>query len=212
MQRVLVGVVVADALVAHSLETLGQSEVGIVLLGTWPSVVEAVDAWDVAVPDVALVGSELLRPDPVVALQLLRRSSPPTLIRHPRPTVDYAAFVLAAGAHGLLDAAARPETVAEAVREVATGSVPLPEHVRPALLGSEHYHRRPPALGLSSRQREVVLSAADGATAKQIGDLLFMTPATVRTHLQAAFRALGVDNRVAAARRLEHLGFGVGST
>jgi pimeloyl-ACP methyl ester carboxylesterase/DNA-binding CsgD family transcriptional regulator len=50
---------------------------------------------------------------------------------------------------------------------------------------------------LTSREREVVLAAADGADTRAIADRLFLSPRTVEHHLSAAYRKLGVSNRAA---------------
>jgi DNA-binding NarL/FixJ family response regulator len=50
---------------------------------------------------------------------------------------------------------------------------------------------------LTSREREVVLAAADGADTRAIAERLFLSPRTVEHHLSAAYHKLGVPNRVA---------------
>ena len=55
------------------------------------------------------------------------------------------------------------------------------------------------AAGLTARQTDVVLHVATGATNRQIGRTLGISPETVRKHLENAYATLGVTNRVAAA-------------
>lgn len=50
---------------------------------------------------------------------------------------------------------------------------------------------------LTTREREVVLAAAEGATPVMIAAKLFLSPRTVEHHLSAAYRKLGVTNRAA---------------
>jgi DNA-binding CsgD family transcriptional regulator len=50
---------------------------------------------------------------------------------------------------------------------------------------------------LTSREREVVLAAADGADTRAIAERLFLSPRTVEHHLSAAYHKLGVSNRAA---------------
>jgi TolB-like protein/DNA-binding CsgD family transcriptional regulator len=52
---------------------------------------------------------------------------------------------------------------------------------------------------LSDRERAVATKFAGGMTYRQIGDVLFIAPTTVRTHLSAIYRKLGVRNKVALA-------------
>ena len=51
--------------------------------------------------------------------------------------------------------------------------------------------------GLTAREHEVVLAAADGADTRAIAERLFLSPRTVEHHLSAAYRKLGVSNRAA---------------
>ena len=54
-----------------------------------------------------------------------------------------------------------------------------------------------PDLGeLTARERDVVLAAADGADSRVIAEQLCLSPRTIEHHLSAAYRKLGVPNRV----------------
>lgn len=56
------------------------------------------------------------------------------------------------------------------------------------------------SMGLSKRETEIMLWVAEGKTNEEIGMILGISRATVRTHLQNIFPKLGVENRVAAAQ------------
>ena len=53
------------------------------------------------------------------------------------------------------------------------------------------------AADLSNRERLVATKFADGMTYRQIGESLFIAPTTVRSHLAAIYRKLGVHNKIA---------------
>ena len=57
---------------------------------------------------------------------------------------------------------------------------------------------------LTRHEREVVDQVALGATNRQIARSLDISEATVRKHLEAVFRKLGVSTRTAAAARANH--------
>ncbi|MPZ25468.1 MAG: AAA family ATPase [Micromonosporaceae bacterium] len=57
---------------------------------------------------------------------------------------------------------------------------------------------------LSPREREVAELAATGRTNKEIAAELFLSAETVKKHLQAGMRKLGVQSRAALAHRLPH--------
>lgn len=65
--------------------------------------------------------------------------------------------------------------------------------------------RPTPALpaGLTVQERRVLSHVAAGRSNGQIAEDLFISPATVRKHLENAYRKLGVTGRVAAVARLQ---------
>lgn len=62
----------------------------------------------------------------------------------------------------------------------------------------------PPELqGLTARERQVLLLVADGLTNARIAERLWITPGTVRRHLENVYAKLGVHTRTAAVRALD---------
>ena len=59
-----------------------------------------------------------------------------------------------------------------------------------------------PLTSLSDRERMVATKFAEGVTYREIGETLFIAPATVRTHLSAIYRKLDVRSKVALATLL----------
>jgi DNA-binding NarL/FixJ family response regulator len=53
---------------------------------------------------------------------------------------------------------------------------------------------------LSRRERQIALAYADGASHREIGARLFIAPSTVRTHLAAIYRKLGVSSKIELRR------------
>ncbi len=51
------------------------------------------------------------------------------------------------------------------------------------------------AYGLSQREQEVVLLLMEGNTVKRIGNLLFVAPSTVQSHMKSIYRKMGVHTR-----------------
>ncbi|RUW27771.1 adenylate cyclase [Mesorhizobium sp. M4B.F.Ca.ET.215.01.1.1] len=67
-----------------------------------------------------------------------------------------------------------------------------------------------PLTVLSNRERMIATKFAEGMTYREIGEMFFIAPATVRTHLSAIYRKLDVRSKVALAalladRRLQEL-------
>ncbi|GGT02819.1 DNA-binding response regulator [Streptomyces kurssanovii] len=121
-------------------------------------------------------------------------------------TYDTDADILAAveaGAAGYLLKDAPPEELAAAVRTAAAGRSALAPAVAHRLMD----RMRTPAQALTKRELEVLQLVGDGLSNQQISKKLFLSQATVKSHLVHIFAKLGVDSRTSAvaaatARRL----------
>lgn len=121
-------------------------------------------------------------------------TSPPVLIL---TTYDTDADILAAveaGASGYMLKDAPPEQIRGAVQQAAAGQTALAPEVAARLMG----RIRNPAPALSAREVELVELLATGMGNKAIAKQLFISEATVKTHLVHIYDKLGVDNRTAA--------------
>ncbi len=119
------------------------------------------------------------------------------LVFAPSPNLRLARAALEAGASGLLHAGMRPEQILRAVRVALRGETVLPRGLLPEWFDEQ----RPPDLKvlLSARQREILELVAKGSTNAEIAGRLFLSESTIKQHLRAAYKALGVRNRTEAA-------------
>ncbi|NDZ79247.1 MULTISPECIES: response regulator transcription factor [unclassified Streptomyces] len=121
-------------------------------------------------------------------------------------TYDTDADILAAveaGASGYLLKDAPPEELAAAVRTAAAGRSALAPAVAHRLMD----RMRAPGESLTRRELEVLQLVGDGLSNQQISKALFLSQATVKSHLVHIYAKLGVDSRtsavaVASAKRL----------
>jgi len=100
-----------------------------------------------------------------------------------------------AGATGYLLKDTPPEDLIRAVRAAHRGESVLAPSAAGRLMGRV---RRPTGLALSSREREVLQLVADGAANREAARLLFISEASIKTHLQHIYDKLGVRDRAAA--------------
>ena len=100
-----------------------------------------------------------------------------------------------AGASGYLLKDATPAELADAVRAAARGETVLAPSVASTLIRQV---RSPAPPALSARETEVLRLVAAGLTNAEIGRRLFISEATVKTHLLRAFNKLDVADRTAA--------------
>lgn len=112
---------------------------------------------------------------------------------------------LRAGAAGWVAKSASSDELLEAVRRVASGDVFVPEGVLASVVRNLVDESMPRATEsqalatLTSREREVLGWMVAGLNRDQISQRLFVSPNTVRTHMQNLLRKLDVHSSLAAA-------------
>ncbi|HEU4897626.1 MAG TPA: response regulator transcription factor [Actinomycetota bacterium] len=122
-------------------------------------------------------------------------------------TFDLDAYVyeaLRAGASGFLLKDAPPEQLVEAIRIVARGDALLAPSITRRLI--ERFLRQPvlatagskPLHQLTTREREVLELIAHGLSNSEIAARLYLTEATVKTHVAHIYRKLGLRDRAQA--------------
>lgn len=112
-------------------------------------------------------------------------------------TYDTEADIIAAveaGASGYLLKDAPADELVAAVRAAAAGQSALAPAVTDRLIE----RMRTPATSLSVRETEVLTLVADGLSNQQIAQRLFLSQATVKSHLVHIFAKLDADSRTAA--------------
>ncbi|WP_017973901.1 response regulator [Actinopolyspora halophila] len=99
-----------------------------------------------------------------------------------------------AGATGYMLKDSPPEQLCEAVRSAALGETALGPDVAARLFD----RLRAPTEALSPREAEILRLLSQGLSNRALSRELFISEATVKTHLVHIFDKLGVDNRTAA--------------
>ncbi|HLT97283.1 MAG TPA: response regulator transcription factor [Acidimicrobiia bacterium] len=106
---------------------------------------------------------------------------------------------LRAGASGFLLKDIEPEDLRKAVRIVAAGEALLAPAVTRRLLESFTRSMSPERMdiveGLTEREREVLTLVGKGRSNDQIAEELFLSPTTVKTHVNRTMTKLGVHDR-----------------
>jgi DNA-binding NarL/FixJ family response regulator len=113
--------------------------------------------------------------------------------------VSRALFV---GADGFVDKNVDPDEFLRSIQMVADHEMVLagPASLAVGQIANGIERRRDLDVTLTEREREVLVVAAEGLTARQIADRLGVRERTVTTHLARIYGKLGVGNRLAAIR------------
>jgi DNA-binding NarL/FixJ family response regulator len=191
----------------------------IVLVDDHPVVREGLRGMLAAEPDIEVVGEAASGPEAVALAQRLRPDVVLMDLRMPGgdgveatrrlagttvvvlTTYDSDADILRAveaGAAGYLLKDTPRAVLADSVRAAARGETVLAPTVAGRLLGRM---RGGPAPELSARETEVLALVARGLTNAEIGRRLYLSEATVKTHLLRASAKLGVSGRTAAVTK-----------
>ncbi|GGS74739.1 response regulator [Nonomuraea spiralis] len=169
------------------------AEPGLEIVGEAGDGAEAVRLSAELRPDVVLMDLRMPGMDGLAAIRELSGSGPRVLVLTTFDTDILPA--LEAGASGYLLKDARPEELVRAVRATYEGETVL----APAVAGRLADHvRRPPRAALSGRELEVLRLVARGATNREAAAELFISEASVKTHLLHAYAKLDVRDRAAA--------------
>jgi len=193
--------VLADdhTVVRAGLRALLEGEPDLVVAGEAVSGEEAVRLAVELLPDVVLMDLRFAGGggiDGVEAVRRLREAAPGVAAVMLTSYSGRADVVraLEAGARGYVPKAGAPEDLFRAVRGAAAGALGLAPELVGALVGEEPDRERE----LTAREVGVVRLMAEGLGNRGIAEALFLSEATVKTHLVRIYRKLGVDNRAAA--------------
>jgi two-component system, NarL family, nitrate/nitrite response regulator NarL len=161
---------------------------------------EALGAIEELRPDVAVLDMRLPGLDGRQLLNAIEREGLPTRVLFVSAYVDseivYAA--IGGGARGYLSKEATRQQICDAVAAVARGDTVLAPEVHQGLAREIQLRASDDRPVLTAREREILRLTAEGLSGPEIGRRLFLSPATVKTHLQHLYGKLGVSDRAAA--------------
>jgi DNA-binding NarL/FixJ family response regulator len=121
----------------------------------------------------------------------------PVLVFGLKTDLRLARSALRAGARGFVHAGMSSEQIVRAVEVAVEGEIVAPRKLLEYLLSNDEHAD----LGaLSARQREILGLVVEGLSNAEIGKRLYLSESTVKQHLRAAYKLLGVSNRTEAAR------------
>ena len=161
------------------------------------------------VVDVVLMDLRMPQMDGIEATRRLSDSHPDLAVVVLTTFADDESILgaLSAGACGYLTKDAGRQDIARAIRAAASGQSVLDRVVQERLLASTRAARTPlvepspvPA-DLTPREREVLTLIGQGLSNRGIAEQLFISEATVKTHINNLFAKVGLRDRADAVRR-----------
>ena len=183
--------------VRDGLRGMFAAEAGFEVVGEAADGAEAVARTAAHDPDVVLMDLRMPGTDGVTAIRTLveRGLRARVLVLTTYDTDRDVLAAIDAGATGYLLKDAPRDELFRAVRAAARGETVLSPPIATQLLGRV---REPVPEQLTGREFEIVELIARGATNRDIAARLYISEATVKTHLLHAYAKLGVNDRAAA--------------
>lgn len=181
---------------------------------------EALSAMESGHVDLALVDVRMPDTDGLELLHTLRTRWPdmPVIMLTTFDHANYVRRALAEGAAGYLLKDATPDDLEQAIKVAMSGggNVLSPrviqnlfESMDDGTTDDTQPHRRP-ASALTQRETDILGLLSEGRSNRDISRALYLSEKTVKAHLAAIFRKLGVSNRTQAAMAAVAMGIGPG--
>jgi DNA-binding NarL/FixJ family response regulator len=204
----VISVVLADdqALVRGGFRMILEAQADLEVVGEAEDGVEAVDAVRELRPDVVLMDVRMPTLDGIAATRRIVEESLPTrvLVLTTFDHDDVVYDAMRAGASGFLIKTVPPAKLVDGVRTVADGDALLAPTITRRLV--EDFVKRPPpgqtlpeaVADLTERERDVLLLISRGLSNAEIAARLFVSDATVKTHVNRLLSKLDLRDRVQA--------------
>ncbi len=216
-------VVLADdqALLRKGFRMILEAEEGVEIVGESPDGADAVRLVELYRPDVVLMDVRMPVLDGIEATRAITSSAAGdetrVLILTTFDLDEYAFSALRAGASGFLLKDVPPAELVSAIRTVARGDAVVSPRITRRLLeeyaetlpdlspdaeggeaGADGTGEHPALASLTEREREVLLAVADGLSNAEIAERLYVSEATVKSHVGRLLAKLGLRDRVQA--------------
>ena len=151
-------------------------------------------------PDIVLMDIRMPVMDGIEAVAQLKTAVPdiPVVMLTAFDTDEFIVDSLHAGAMGFLLKATGPEALVASVRAAAQGQQLLSPKALQNLLAIPHAQPQEPLVlaDLSARENEVAQLVAKGLDNTEIAEQLYVSVATVKTHIKHILEKIGGTNRV----------------
>ena len=155
---------------------------------------EAVSLVEKVHPDILLLDVRMPGTGGIAALKSVREKFPDQkvvmLTMSDSEEDVYQAITL--GARGYVIKDNSPVNIIGALKKVMAGDLAVSDAVRSA------YEARKSERGLTGREKEILVLVSKGCSNAEIGDILHLSPNTVKNHLKNLFDALGAADRAEA--------------
>ena len=145
-------------------------------------------------PDILLLDVRMPGTDGIAALKSVREKFPnqKVVMLTMSDAEEDVYQALSLGARGYVIKDNSPGNIIGALRKGMSGELAVSESVRSV------YEARKSERGLTDREKEILVLVSKGCSNVEIGDMLHLSPNTVKNHLKNLFESLGAADRAEA--------------
>jgi DNA-binding NarL/FixJ family response regulator len=131
----------------------------------------------------------------------LSSDATPVVVFSPQLDLPLARDALQAGASGFVHAEMMPDQLVRALAVATNGELVAPRELLGYVLTTDYSGD---LAALSVRQREILGHVVEGLSNAEIAGRLYLSESTIKQHLRAVYKVLGVRNRTEAAKTMRH--------
>ena len=203
----LIRILIADDhfVVRQGLVTLLVPRNGMEVVGEATNGLEAVALAQTLQPDVILMDLIMPELEGTEAIQHIKRQNPAAhiLVLTSFGEKEKVAAAIRAGAQGYLLKDSSPDDLFDAIRSVYRGNLFIPQALASELMQPQT--PTPTSSHFTERELDVLRLLVQGKSNPEIGQALFISPATVRSHVTSILTRLNFANRTQAAEVAQEL-------
>jgi RNA polymerase sigma factor (sigma-70 family) len=203
--QIKVGIIEDEAEIRESLQKLINGSEGFTCTHTFQTGAEALAGipelnLDVVLTDIHLPDTTGI--DCVIALKPICPSTQFLMCTSFEDT-DLVFRALKAGATGYLTKTTQPSKLLDAIEEIHKGGSPMSGHIARKIVASfQETEKNAELEKLSQREQEILQLLSKGLRYKEIGDKLYVSTETVRTHIRNIYQKLQVNSRTDALNKV----------
>ena len=193
-RNIRIAIVEDDPEIRINLALLINTTEGLICQYTFEDAEEFLVNLDRANPELVLMDIQLPGISGIEAIRQLKRKRPDiealmlTVYQDDNLVFDS----LCAGASGYLVKSTTPDRIVESIREVLRGGAPMSTQIARMVIDS---FQKKKESGLTDREQDVLGQLCKGKSYKNIGDALFISQDTVRSHIKSIYKKLEVNSK-----------------
>lgn len=217
----MISIMIVDdqRLLREGLQTILQSEEGLLIVGICENGLEALQMARACRPDVVLMDIKMPVMDGIEAMKQIKRELPGTVVLMLTTFAEdkFIVDAMAGGADGFLLKDMPSKVIVQTIHEAMNGGVMLPVQIATKLAArlsvlsdgkADAFDERKlkgAGLAFTERERKIIALMMEGYTNRQISSTLFMSEGTVRNYVSVIYNKIGTSDRLSAIALLRNL-------